>query len=48
MRLDSNWGMIMPARLIDYFNKQPRIGLLSTANKEGKVNAACLWLADDD
>ncbi|KLK87204.1 pyridoxamine 5-phosphate oxidase [Methanoculleus sediminis] len=30
----------MPSRLVDYFNKQPRIGLLSTANKEGKVDAA--------
>ncbi|KAF5085672.1 hypothetical protein DSECCO2_67320 [anaerobic digester metagenome] len=25
---------------MDYFNKQPRIGLLSSANKEGKVDAA--------
>jgi hypothetical protein len=25
---------------MDYFNKQPRIGILSTANKEGKVDAA--------
>ena len=25
---------------MDYFNKQPRIGLLSNANKEGKVDAA--------
>ncbi|MDN7012966.1 pyridoxamine 5'-phosphate oxidase family protein [Methanoculleus sp. FWC-SCC3] len=30
----------MASRLMDYFNKQPRIGLLSTANKEGKVDAA--------
>lgn len=30
----------MASRLTDYFNKQPRIGLLSTANKEGKVDAA--------
>ena len=30
----------MPSRLVDYFNKQPRIGLLSSANKEGKVDAA--------
>lgn len=27
--------------LIEYFNKQPRIGTLSTANKEGLVDAAC-------
>ena len=25
---------------MDYFNKQPRLGVLSTANKEGKVDAA--------
>jgi hypothetical protein len=25
---------------MDYFNKQPRVGILSTANREGKVNAA--------
>jgi hypothetical protein len=31
---------IMTSKLIDYFNKQPRIGVLSTANKEGKVDAA--------
>lgn len=30
----------MSSRLVDYFNKQPRIGILSTANKEGKVDAA--------
>ncbi|PKL61744.1 MAG: pyridoxamine 5-phosphate oxidase [Methanomicrobiales archaeon HGW-Methanomicrobiales-2] len=30
----------MSARLVDYFNKQPRIGILSTTNKEGKVDAA--------
>lgn len=30
----------MASRLMDYFNKQPRIGLLSTANKEGRVDAA--------
>jgi hypothetical protein len=30
----------MPSRLMDYFNKQPRIGILSTANRDGKVNAA--------
>lgn len=27
--------------LIEYFNKQPRIGCLATSNKEGKVNVAC-------
>ncbi len=30
----------MPSKLMDYFNKQPRIGLLSSASKEGKVDAA--------
>ena len=30
----------MSTRLMDYFNKQPRIGILGTANREGKVNAA--------
>ncbi|OPX98008.1 MAG: Pyridoxamine 5'-phosphate oxidase [Syntrophorhabdus sp. PtaU1.Bin002] len=28
------------SKLMDYFNKQPRLGCLSTANKEGKVNVA--------
>lgn len=30
----------MPSRLMEYFNKQPRIGILSTASREGKVDAA--------
>ncbi len=30
----------MPTRLMDYFNKQPRIGVLSTASRSGKVDAA--------
>jgi len=30
----------MSPRLMDYFNKQPRLGVLSTANREGKVDAA--------
>jgi hypothetical protein len=25
---------------MDYFNKQPRLGTLSTASKDGKVNSA--------
>jgi hypothetical protein len=29
----------MESRLISFFNEQPRIGVLSTANREGKVNA---------
>ncbi|HLA29202.1 MAG TPA: pyridoxamine 5'-phosphate oxidase family protein [Syntrophales bacterium] len=32
----------MAAKLMEYFNKQPRIGTLSTADKEGKVNSAVL------
>ena len=32
----------MAAKLMEYFNKQPRLGTLSTADKEGKVNAAVL------
>jgi len=28
------------SKLMDYFNKRPRLGCLSTANKEGKVNVA--------
>ena len=31
----------MSSKLMEYFNKQPRLGTLSTANKEGKVDAAC-------
>ena len=30
----------MSAKLMEYFNKQPRIGTLSTASKEGKVDVA--------
>ena len=30
----------MSAKLMDYFNKMPRLGTLSTANKAGKVNVA--------
>lgn len=30
----------MPTNLMEYFNKQPRLGVLSTANKEGEVNSA--------
>jgi len=30
----------MSEKLMDYFNKQPRLGTLSTADKNGKVNAA--------
>jgi hypothetical protein len=30
----------MSSKLVEYFNRQPRLGSLSTASKEGKVNAA--------
>jgi len=30
----------MSAKLVEYFNKMPRLGTLSTANKAGKVNVA--------
>lgn len=30
----------MSKDLMEYFNKQPRLGTLSTANKEGKVDVA--------
>jgi hypothetical protein len=30
----------MSAKLVDYFNKIPRLGTLSTASKAGKVNVA--------
>lgn len=30
----------MPANLMDYFNKSPRLGVLSTSSKDGKVDSA--------
>jgi hypothetical protein len=30
----------MSPKLMDYFNKQPRLGTLSTSGKDGKVNVA--------
>ena len=30
----------MYVRLMEYFNKQPRLGTLSTADKNGKINSA--------
>ncbi len=30
----------MAEKLMEYFNKQPRIGIFSTSNKEGKVDSA--------
>jgi hypothetical protein len=30
----------MPEKLMEYFNKQPRLGTLSTSNKNGNVNVA--------
>jgi len=32
----------MSAKLSDYFNKQPRIGTLSTSSRDGKVDVAVL------
>jgi hypothetical protein len=30
----------MAGRLIEYFNKQPRLGVISTSSKDGKVDSA--------
>jgi hypothetical protein len=30
----------MTGKLMDYFNKQPRLGVMSTSNKEGLVDCA--------
>jgi hypothetical protein len=30
----------MPGKLMEYFNKQPRLGVISTSNKDGKVDSA--------
>ncbi len=30
----------MPSKLMEYFNRQPRIGTLSTSSKDGKVDSA--------
>ena len=30
----------MASKLMDYFNKQPRLGTLSTSSKDGEVNSA--------
>jgi hypothetical protein len=30
----------MTGKLMEYFNKQPRIGVISTSSKEGKVDSA--------
>jgi len=40
----------MYGKLLDYFNKRPRIGTLSTANNELKVNTAVFgtpWMTDE-
>ncbi len=31
----------MSSKLMEYFNKQPRLGCMSTSGKGGKVNVAC-------
>jgi hypothetical protein len=33
----------MSTKLMDYFNKMPRLGCLRTANKEGKVRIPSSW-----
>jgi hypothetical protein len=33
-------GYVMSEKLMEYFNKQPRLGTLSTADKNGKVDSA--------
>ena len=30
----------MAGKLIEYFNKQPRLGVISTSSKDGKVDSA--------
>jgi hypothetical protein len=37
--------VFMAANLVEFFNKMPRLGTLSTANKEGKVDVACFGSA---
>jgi Pyridoxamine 5'-phosphate oxidase len=32
----------MTGKLIEYFNKQPRLGVISTSNKDGKVDSAVI------
>ena len=32
---------MMDGKLKEYFNKQPRLGRLSTSEKDGKVDIAC-------
>jgi Pyridoxamine 5'-phosphate oxidase len=32
--------IIMPVNLMEYFNKAPRLGVLSTSSKDGKVDSA--------
>jgi hypothetical protein len=36
---DSKEEVLMSKQLMEYFNKQPRLGILSTADKNGKVNS---------
>jgi hypothetical protein len=31
----------MSKKLMEYFNKQPRLGCMSTSGKDGRVNVAC-------
>lgn len=34
--------IFMSSKLVEYFNKQPRIGTISTAGKDGKVDVAVM------
>ena len=36
-----NRRVIMEGKLMEYFNRQPRMGCMSTSGKDGKVNVAC-------
>ena len=35
----------MDGKLMEYFNKQPRLGCMSTSGKDGKVDVACFGSA---
>jgi hypothetical protein len=36
-----NRRVIMEGKLMEYFNRQPRMGCMSTSGKDGKVDVAC-------
>jgi hypothetical protein len=35
-------GIIMSSKLVEYFNKQPRIGMISSSGRDGKVDVAVM------